>query len=93
MPPQSSRVCGVFGARSVVPHLSSRIVGHVLALPSILEGVTGIRVAAVCDDSTVVASVNERGGTVSRSLCLLAGRLLRWSECLDLHLDTGYLPE
>ena len=93
MPPRSSRVRGVFRARDVVPHLSSRIEGDVLALPSIREGVTGLRVTAMCDDSTVVTFVNHQGGTVSRSLCSLAGRLLSWSECLDLHFDTGYLPE
>ena len=61
-PPRSSRVRGVFGARSVVPHLSSQIVGHVLALPSIPEGVTGIPVTTMCDDLTVVASIAERSG-------------------------------
>ena len=87
--PRSSRVRGVFGARDVVPHLSSQIEGDILALPSIQEGVTGLHVTVMCDDSTVVASVNKRGGTVSHSLCSLASRLLRWSECLALHLDTG----
>ena len=29
---------------------------------------------------------------MSRFLYSLAGRLLRWFECLDLHLDMGYLP-
>ena len=91
-PPRSSRVRCVFGARYVVPYLSSRIEGHILALPSIPEGVTCLCVTAMCDNSTVVASVDKRSRTVSRSLCSLAGRLLRWSECLDLHLDTGYLP-
>ena len=91
-PPRSSPVRGVFGARSVVPHLSSQIVDHVLALPSIPEGVTSIRVTAMCYNSTVVTTVDEPDGTVSRSLCSLAGRLLRWSECLDLHLVTGYRP-
>ena len=56
------------------------------------EEVTGLRVVAMCNNSTVVACVNRQGGTVSHSLCSLASRLLRWSERLDLHLDTGYLP-
>ena len=29
---------------------------------------------------------------MSRSLCSLASRLLRWSERLDFHLDARYLP-
>ena len=45
-PPRLSRVRGVFGARDVFPHLSSRIEGDVLALPSIQEGITGLRVTA-----------------------------------------------
>ena len=36
--------------------------------------------------------VNKQRGTVSRSLCSLASRLLRWTESLDVHLDTRYLP-
>ena len=91
-PPRSSRVHCVFRARDVIPYLSSRIEGDVLALPSIQEGVTGLRVTAMCDGSMVVASVNKLGRPVSHSLCSLAGHLLRWPECLDLHLDTGYLP-
>ena len=84
-----SRVHGVFRTRDGVPHLSSRLEGAVLALSSIPEGIT-VHVAAMCDDSMVVASVNERGGTVSRFLCSLADRPLRWSECLGL--DLRYLP-
>ena len=41
----------------------------------------------MCDDSTVVASVNLRGRTVSRFLCSLNGRLIGWSECLGIHLN------
>ena len=46
----------------------------------------------MCDNSTVVAYVNKQGGTVSRSLCLLTSRLLRWTESFDVHLDARYLP-
>ena len=46
----------------------------------------------MCDNSTVMAYVNKQGGTVSRALCLLASRLLRWTESLDIHLDARYLP-
>ena len=41
---------------------------------------------------TVVAYVNKQGGTVSRALCLLTSRLLRWTESFDIHLDARYLP-
>ena len=47
---------------------------------------------AMCDNSTVVAYVNKQGGTVSRALCLLTSRLLRWTESFDVHLDVRYLP-
>ena len=63
-----------------------------LALQSFREIVTGRRVTAMCDNSTVVAYVNKQGGTVSRSLCLLAGHLLRWTESLDVHLNVRHLP-
>ena len=62
-----------------------------LALQSFQE-VTGRHVTAMCDSLTVVAYVNKQGGTVSRSLCLLTSRLLRWTESLDNHLDARYLP-
>ena len=52
----------------------------------------GHHVTAMCDNSTVVAYVNKQGGTVSRSLCLLTGRLLRWTESFVVHLDARYLP-
>ena len=66
-----SRVHSVFGARDVVPHLSSRIEGDVLALPSIPDGVTVLHVTAICDDSMVVTSVNK--GRDSVPLPLLIG--------------------
>ena len=46
----------------------------------------------MCDNSTVVAYVNKQGGTVSQALCLLASRLLKWTESLDIHLDARCLP-
>ena len=46
----------------------------------------------MCDNTTVVAYVNKQGGTVSRALCLLTSRLLRWTESFDVHLDARYLP-
>ena len=46
----------------------------------------------MCDNSMVVAYVNKQGGTVSRALCLLISRLLRWTKSLDVHLNARYLP-
>ena len=46
----------------------------------------------MCDNLTVVSYVNKQGGTVSRALCLLTSRLLRWTESFDVHLDARYLP-
>ena len=63
-----------------------------LGLQAFQEVVAGHHVTAMCDNSTVVAYVNKQGGTVSRSLCLLTSRLLRWTESFDVHLDARYLP-
>ena len=63
-----------------------------LGLQSFREDVIGCHVTAMCDNSTVVAHVNKQGGTVSRALCSLASRLLRWTESLNIHLDARYLP-
>ena len=63
-----------------------------LGLQAFQEDVAGHHVTAMCDNSTVVAYVNKQGGTVSRSLCLLTSRLLRWTESFDVHLDARYLP-
>ena len=46
----------------------------------------------MCDNSTVVAYVNKQGRMMSRSLCSLTSRLLRWTESLNVHLDARYLP-
>ena len=63
-----------------------------LALQAFQEIVSGHHVTAMCDNSTVVAYVNKQGGTVSRPLCLLTSRLLRWAESFDVHLEARYLP-
>ena len=63
-----------------------------LGLQAFQKDVAGHHVTAICDNSTVVAYVNKQGGTVSRSLCLLTSRLLRWTESFDVHLDARYLP-
>ena len=63
-----------------------------LALQSFQEDVAGHHVTAMCDNSTVVAYINKQGGTVSRPLCLLTSRLLRWTESFDVHLEARYLP-
>ena len=63
-----------------------------LRLQAFQEDVSGRHVTVMCDNSTVVAYVNKQGGTVSRALCLLTSRLLRWTESFDVHLDARYLP-
>ena len=63
-----------------------------LGLQAFREDVIGHHMTAMCVNSTVVAYVNKQGGTVSRALCLLASRLLRWTESFDIHLDARYLP-
>ena len=62
-----------------------------LGLQAFREDVIGHHVTAMCDNSTVVAYVNKQGGTVSWALCLLASRLLRWTESFDNHRDARYL--
>ena len=47
-----------------------------LALQLFVDVVTDHRVTAMCGNSTVVAYVNQQGGTVSDSLCSLPGQLL-----------------
>ena len=47
-----------------------------LSLQSFREVGIGHHVTAMCDNSTVVAYVNKRGGTVSLALCSLASCLL-----------------
>ena len=63
-----------------------------LGLQAFREGVIGHHVTPMCDNSTVVAYVNKQGATVSRALCLLTSRRLRWTESFDVHLDASYLP-
>ena len=63
-----------------------------LGLQAFREDVIGHHVTAMCDNSTVVAYVNMQGGAVSRVLCLMISRLLRWMESFDIHLDARYLP-
>ena len=63
-----------------------------LGLQAFRENVIGHHVTAMCDNSTIVAYVNKQGGTVSRALCLLSSRLLRWTASFDVHLDARYLP-
>ena len=63
-----------------------------LGLQAFREDVIGHHVSAMCDNSTVVTYVNKQGGTVSRALCLLTSRLLRWTESFDIHLNARYLP-
>ena len=91
-PPRSKRVRGVVRPGEVVAHQSSRNEGPVLALQAFQEDVAGHHVTAMCDNSTVVAYVNKQGGMVSRPLCLLTSRLLRWTESFDVHLEARYLP-
>ena len=63
-----------------------------LGLQAFREDVIGHHMTAMYDNSTVMAYVNKQGGTVSRALCLLASRLLRWAESFDVHIDARYLP-
>ena len=79
-PPRSTRVRGVVGPGKVAAHQSSGDEGSVLGL-----SVVSRRCHRSSRDSDVRQldgrGVHQQGGTVSRALCLLASRLLRWTEC------------
>ena len=86
-------VSGVWSAQEKLLHINLlEMKALFLSLQAFQEVVAGHHVTAMCDNSTVVAYVNKQGGTVSRSLCLLTSRLLRWTESFDVHLDARYLP-
>ena len=91
-PPRSKRVRGVVRPGEVVAHQSSRNEGHVLG-PS---GLSRSCLGSPCDrDVRQLHGCGVRqqtGGTVSRPLCLLTSRLLRWAESFDVHLEARYLP-
>ena len=91
-PPRSKRV-RVWSAQEKLLHINLlEMKALFLALQAFQEIVSGHHVTAMCDNSTVVAYVNKQGGTVSRPLCLLTSRLLRWAESFDVHLEARYLP-
>ena len=86
-------VSGVWSAQEKLLHINLLEMKAVfLALQAFQEDVAGHHVTAMCDNSTVVAYINKQGGTVSRPLCLLTSRLLRWTESFDVHLEARYLP-
>ena len=90
--PRSKRVRGVVRPGEVVANQSSRNEGP-------LSGSSGF--SRRCSWSPCDRDVRQlhgcgvrqqTGGTVSRSLCLLTSRLLRWTESFDVHFDARYLP-
>ena len=86
-------VSGVWSAQEKLLHINLlEMKALFLALQAFQEDVAGHHVTSMCDNSTVVAYVNKQGGTVSRPLCLLTSRLLRWTESFDVHLEARYLP-
>ena len=86
-------VSGVWSAQEKLLHINLLEMNALfLALQAFQEVVAGHHVTAMCDNSTVVAYVNKQGGTVSRPLCLLTSRLLRWTESFDVLLEARYLP-
>ena len=90
-PSRSTRIRGVVRPGEVDAHQSSRNEGP-------LSGSLGLsrRSHRSSRDSDVQQldgrSVRRQTrGTVSRALCLLTSRLLRWTESFDVHLDARYL--
>ena len=90
---RDQHVSGVWSDQEKLLHISLlEMKALFLGLQAFREEGIGHHVTAMCDNSTVVAYVNKQGGTVCRALCLLASRLLRWTESFDIHLDARYLP-
>ena len=87
----SDASCSRWGAHLLDQRVSG-VKALFLALQAFREDVIGHHVTVMCDNSTVVTYVNKQGGMVSRALCSLTSRLLRWMESLDIHLDVRYLP-
>ena len=91
-PSRSTHVQGVVRPGEVAAHQSSRNEGSFLKPSG-----TPRRCHRSSGDSDV-RQLDGRGvrqqarGTVSRALCLLTSRLLRWTESFDVHLDVKYLP-
>ena len=78
---RDQHVSGVWSDQEKLLHINLlEMKALFLGLQTFREDVIGHHVTAMCDNSTVVA------------LCLLASRLLRWTESLDIHLDARYLP-
>ena len=89
----NQHVSGVWSDQEKLLHINLlEMKALFLAFQSFREDVIGHHVTAMCDNSMVVAYVNKQGGTVSRALCSLTSRLLRWTESLNVHLDARYLP-
>ena len=86
-------VSGVWSDQEKLLHINLlEMKASFLGLQAFREDVIGHHVTAMCNNSTVVAYVSKQGGTVSRALCLLTSRLLRWTESFNIHLDVRYLP-
>ena len=86
-------VSGVWSTQEKLLHINLlEMKALFLGLQAFQEDVAGHHVTVMCDNSTVVAYVNKQGGTVSRPLCLLTSRLLRWTESFDVYLEARYLP-
>ena len=91
-PPRSKRVRGVVPQEKLLHINLLEMKALFPGSSAFQEDVAGHHVTAMCYNSTVVAYVNKQGGTVSRPLCLLTSRLLRWTESFDVHLEARYLP-
>ena len=87
-PSRSTRVRGVVRPGEVAAHQSSRNEGSFLRPSGIPR-----RCHRSSRDSEVRQLDGQQArGHGSRALCLLASRLLRWTESFDIHLDARYLP-
>ena len=88
----NQHVSGVWSDQEKLLHINLlEMKALFLGLQAFREVVIG-HVTAMCDNSMVVAYVNKQGGTVSRALCLLANRLLRWTESFDMSESSWVAP-
>ena len=63
-----------------------------LALAAFLPQLSERSVVLMRDNASVVAYLRHQGGTVSRVLCLLASKIILWTEQHSICLSVRYIP-
>ena len=86
-------VSGVWTPQQAVLHINHvELLAVFLALQSFCHRQKGSVVSLLSDNSTVVAYLRNSGGTRSKSLSDLAGKILRWCEFHMISLRPRFVP-